>query len=311
MITTVSVNKSFLDECNGCAESLLEVFSLEVLCFKPQNLQGITFLVAQKDVIWWNCTAFASRDPHQSDREHKVQDSTSTSCSITAFPPKKGLFWGLICWLCEVCAALLQLPRHSGDRWLQGSQGLSGTVTQTSCHHANTTISQSFCHKHWAAHWALPCGSGCTPGAPLEQGQLSRSPSRLEGSLPRQILRKWSIVFEISAKWCKGLAVHMNSSGYKPLAKSETRAGFSCSLEGRGVPPEPHDSTGESPWQLFLTLQAVNGQVHLAKALFYLPFKLSLTLTRFAAGSLSSEVHHSIQDRVQCTVGLTEQHWEE
>lgn len=51
MITTVSVNKSFLDECNGCAESFLEVFNLEVLCFKPQNLQGITFLVAQKDVI--------------------------------------------------------------------------------------------------------------------------------------------------------------------------------------------------------------------------------------------------------------------
>lgn len=92
--------------------------------------------------------------------------------------------------------ASIRLPGDSGDRWLQGSQGLSGTVTQMSWHYANITISQSFYYKCWTAQGPLssPTDSGCTPGAPVEQGQLSRLLSRLKGSLTQRILRESSIV---------------------------------------------------------------------------------------------------------------------
>lgn len=92
----------------------------------------------------------------------------------------------LICWLCGACCpapspdnqqgsgASIQLPGDSGDRWLQDSQGLSGTVTQTSCHYANITINHFIINTgQLRAHWALPLAV-----AALQELALSRDNSQ-------------------------------------------------------------------------------------------------------------------------------------
>lgn len=114
-------------------------------------------------MILWNGTAFASRDPHWFDREHSVQDSTSISWSGIAFS-LIFVFNLRVVWFVlpplrpnnqQGSGACIQIPGDSGDRWLQGSQGLSGTVTQTSCHYVNITVSQSFYYKYWTAQGLL------------------------------------------------------------------------------------------------------------------------------------------------------------
>lgn len=78
----------------------ISVEPLEVL--QTTRLQWITLLVVQNGLIWWNCRAFAGRDPHQFDQEHSVEDSTSISWDIIPFSLNRFCVWFAGCVTCDV-----------------------------------------------------------------------------------------------------------------------------------------------------------------------------------------------------------------
>lgn len=152
-----------------------------------------------------------------------------------------------------MCAALPSLPSFLGTLGTEGCRAARGCLEQQPRRLATMQIPPSV--NHFAINPAQPTELSHVAVAALQELPSSRDSSQgpsflkagrfLATTDPQKVINS-VLTFEMLAKWCKGLAVHINSFGQKPLAESETRAGSSCSLrrslEGEGVLPEPHGS---------------------------------------------------------------------